>query len=219
MRTINRIVVHYTDSPDVPAAIIRQWHLARGFRDIGYHRVIRKDGSVEKGRPEQEVGAHAKGFNENSLGVALTGSNSENWYPAEAQIKSLKKVLLDWTSRYNIIAINLHRELNPTSCPGKLTKDMFLDFAAPETPTPAPTMPRGRQDEKPRLPILMFGSRQPAVALLQKRLYMHRVPVTIDGIFGKQTLHAVRLFQKAHGLVVDGIVGPKTWQKLLSPPG
>src|SRR5690606_3889835 len=39
---------------------------------------------------------------------------------------------------------------------------------------------------------------------------------TIDGWFGKKTLAATKDFQKAHGLVVDGIIGPQTWGELLS---
>jgi len=39
--------------------------------------------------------------------------------------------------------------------------------------------------------------------------------LVVDGIFGKRTMEAVMKFQRAHGLVVDGVVGPKTWAKLL----
>jgi peptidoglycan hydrolase-like protein with peptidoglycan-binding domain len=37
----------------------------------------------------------------------------------------------------------------------------------------------------------------------------------VDGYFGTKTLTAVRQYQKANGLTVDGIVGKKTWEKLL----
>lgn len=39
--------------------------------------------------------------------------------------------------------------------------------------------------------------------------------ITVDGIFGPDTANAVKQFQTANGLASDGIVGPKTWQKLI----
>jgi len=52
---------------------IDSWHRKRGFDGIGYHYVIRRDGSVEKGRPEAKIGAHAKGYNAHSIGICYEG--------------------------------------------------------------------------------------------------------------------------------------------------
>lgn len=57
--------------------------------------------------------------------------------------------------------------------------------------------------------LLKKGSRGNEVKVLQSAL--HLIP---DGIFGKLTEEAVREFQKANGLKVDGIVGDKTWEKI-----
>ena len=56
------VVVHHTESHDVPAKEIERWHLepSHGFDEIGYNYVIRKDGTVEKGRSLTKSGAHAK---------------------------------------------------------------------------------------------------------------------------------------------------------------
>jgi cell wall-associated NlpC family hydrolase len=62
--------------------------------------------------------------------------------------------------------------------------------------------------------LLHFGSRGPDVAALQRRL-----GIPADGIFGKQTRHAVRAFQRMHGLEVDGIVGPQTRAALAERAG
>lgn len=64
------------------------------------------------------------------------------------------------------------------------------------------------------------GSRGRDVELCQRRLNLHNVAVGIDGTFGSMTDVAVRQFQTDHGLVVDGIVGSKTWTALFLPaPG
>ena len=53
------IVLHHSASADVSAAEIHGWHRAKGWAGIGYHFVIRKNGSIERGRPQEMIGAHA----------------------------------------------------------------------------------------------------------------------------------------------------------------
>lgn len=87
-RKFTKIVVHCSDTPataDVGAEDIRRWHTlppprGRGWKDIGYHYVVRRDGTVELGRDTDrdgssldEVGAHAAGHNTNSIGICLVG--------------------------------------------------------------------------------------------------------------------------------------------------
>jgi N-acetylmuramoyl-L-alanine amidase len=76
VKDIYAIVVHCSDS-DIPehdsVAVIEEWHKARGFKKIGYHFVIHKDGSVSTGRGVNEQGAHCVGHNSNTIGVCLTG--------------------------------------------------------------------------------------------------------------------------------------------------
>lgn len=61
------------DSLDLGAREIRQWHLERGWSDIGYHFVVRKNGTIELGRPIGKVGAHVKGHNKRSIGICWVG--------------------------------------------------------------------------------------------------------------------------------------------------
>lgn len=73
IRTIDKIILHCTATPegrDFSVEQIRQWHLARGFSDIGYHYVVSRDGSVHRGRPEKVAGAHCTGQNTCSIGVS-----------------------------------------------------------------------------------------------------------------------------------------------------
>lgn len=119
------VVLHHSASPDVPAAEIHAWHLARGWAGIGYHFVIRKDGSIERGRPLDAIGAHAgAGVNGCSIGICLCG-NFMNEVPTRQQIISLLE-LLAWLNAAYIssaaagLDIKLHREVATTECPGIL---------------------------------------------------------------------------------------------------
>ena len=82
MREINTIVVHCSATPpnmDIGVNEIRKWHVEeRGWTDVGYHYVIRRDGTVEEGRPVKRPGAHVKGHNSDSIGVCWVGGVSQN---------------------------------------------------------------------------------------------------------------------------------------------
>lgn len=65
-------------SQDIGRADIDRWHRAKGWAGIGYHYVIRRDGTTEVGRPSQAIGAHVEGFNSTSVGVCLAGGVAED---------------------------------------------------------------------------------------------------------------------------------------------
>ena len=93
MREIRKIIIHCSASGDVSADEIRQWHLARNWRDIGYHYVIRASGAIEQGRPLEESGAHCKGQNADSVGVCLTGGKDGAYDFTPEQFKSLESLV------------------------------------------------------------------------------------------------------------------------------
>ncbi len=77
-RDITEVVVHWSATylnQDIGADEIHEWHTQRGFSGIGYHYVIRKDGRIQRGRPIDRTGAHAKdnGHNNFSIGLCLVG--------------------------------------------------------------------------------------------------------------------------------------------------
>ena len=75
-QSIAYLVVHCSDTPDsdpLTSRDLHKMHLGFGWDGIGYHRIIKRDGIVEFGRPDYWVGAHVKGFNNISLGVCLIG--------------------------------------------------------------------------------------------------------------------------------------------------
>ena len=89
------------------------------------------------------------------------------------------------------------------------------DKAGQDTKEPAKEQTQTATDTKVYYPTLRRGARGENVVQLQRLLSMDGSNLEIDGIFGPGTQSAVRAFQKRHGLVVDGIVGPKTWAELL----
>lgn len=115
---IKYLVVHCSASPPnvyVDAAVIDRWHRQRGFFKIGYHYVIKRDGVVEKGREEEEVGAHAQGYNTGSIGICLAGgvdgkNNPTNNFTHEQQ-QSLIDLLEKLLKRYPKAEILGHRDL------------------------------------------------------------------------------------------------------------
>lgn len=113
----NRVIFHHSLALVSSASEIRRWHLARGFEDIGYHKVIRKDGSIEDGRDIAFVGAHAEGRNHDSIGVCFEG-DFRTEEPGEEQICAAILLYHCLCRAYSKnLEIEFHRdEDNP--CPG-----------------------------------------------------------------------------------------------------
>ena len=120
---IDKIILHHSGSPMDRTTIhgIHRWHLQRGWLGCGYHYVIHEDGSIFQGRPLDVVGAHARGYNEHSVGICTVG-NFEIEYPTLCQQESLGKLLL-WLIndklRGHSLAIKRHKDVGVTLCPGR----------------------------------------------------------------------------------------------------
>lgn len=118
MRGINKIVIHCSATPegkDFDVNGIRKWHIERGFNDVGYHWVIKLDGTIQKGRVESRVGAHAKNHNHDSIGVCYIGGCDANMKAKDTrtveQKEALKCLLIDIKQRYPKAVIIGHRDL------------------------------------------------------------------------------------------------------------
>ena len=127
----NMIVVHHTGNPvddDLSAEEIHASHKAQGWAGIGYHYVIRKDGTIEVGRPVWSVGAHAYGRNRDTIGIHACG-NFEIAIPTEAQMNSLAELVGYLCRRYDLQAskdvVVAHRDLMPTACCGQNLYDQM----------------------------------------------------------------------------------------------
>lgn len=120
MRKIKKLILHVSDSPDtmdVGVKQIREWHVkGNGWSDIGYHVVIRRDGSLELGRPYDVVGAHTKGHNTDSIGICWVGRVK----PSIAQYQSLVNTFKVLMAAHGLKLGDIygHTELNAgKSCP------------------------------------------------------------------------------------------------------
>lgn len=131
MRTINEIIVHCTATPegkDYTVEDISRWHKARGFKTIGYHYVVYRDGTVHAGRPETEVGAHCQGHNTHSIGVCYVGGLAADGKTARdtrtaAQKQALRNLLARLRKKYPKAKILGHRDTSPdTNHNGKVDR-------------------------------------------------------------------------------------------------
>ena len=110
-----------TADADIGVKEITQWHKERGFKSIGYHAVIRRNGAIELGRPWVEVGAHAANYNANSFGLVMVGgvdakNNAENNYRPE-QFDSIVALLHAIREVYPKNIIRGHNEVANKACP------------------------------------------------------------------------------------------------------
>lgn len=119
-KAIKRIVIHCTatrEGQDVDAATIRKWHLARGWRDIGYHFVIRLDGTVERGRPEDQAGSHVQGYNTGSIGVVYAGGLGAQGLAKDTrtpeQLQAMARLVAELVKVYPGAQVMGHRDLSP----------------------------------------------------------------------------------------------------------
>lgn len=123
MRKLDTIILHYSATPidrDIGATEIRKWHLERGFADIGYHFVVRLDGTIEHGRPIDVVGAHCKGHNARSVGICYVGGGAGSDTRTPAQKRSITALVDAVRLIFGDMTVFGHREMSgaATLCPG-----------------------------------------------------------------------------------------------------
>lgn len=124
MRKIDKIIIHCSatlEGYDISPSQIREWHLARGFKTIGYHFVITLDGRTHVTRSLSQVGAHCKGQNKNSIGICYVGGLDKNGKPkdtrTEAQKNTLRRLVSALKQSYPKVTIHGHNEFANKACP------------------------------------------------------------------------------------------------------
>lgn len=125
MRKISEIIVHCSataEGKDFGAADIDRWHKAQGWDCIGYHYVVKLDGTVQEGRPLERMGAHCKGHNANSIGVCYIGGLTEDGKtPKDTRTAAQKAALISLIRRlksnYPGAKVYGHRDFARKACP------------------------------------------------------------------------------------------------------
>ena len=132
---IHSAVIHCSATREgvwVDATEIDQWHKARGWSMIGYHRVIRLDGSVEQGRPYTRRGCHVKGNNTNTIGYCMIGGLDADGEPkntyTDDQMHTLMAELVNIKELCkNITKVCGHRDFSPDlNGDGLITPDEWI---------------------------------------------------------------------------------------------
>ena len=135
------IVIHCSQtrpSQKIGAKEIDRWHREQGWLKIGYATVIKRDGTIEQGREDDEVQAHVKGYNHTAFGLCLVGgAKEENWKLEDdnftgEQFESLKKELTRLVLKYPDARIVGHRDLdNKKFCPSFDVRQYLLNEDIP----------------------------------------------------------------------------------------
>ncbi|WP_425391136.1 peptidoglycan recognition protein family protein [Ekhidna sp.] len=209
LSAINKIIIHQElGEADVEA--VNNYHIkpnhisSKGCPHLCYHFSIRKNGEIIQANELSSVTWHCKGQNIEAVGIMAVGNFNGPGYdmgtsePTKEQIKSI-----DFLIDYLIKSLRLtnqdvfgHYHFGKPACPGHELQKYV---------------------EKRRESLVAVDSNvEKSVKEVQKRLnQLGFAAGAEDGIHGIKTLAAIRKFQAAQGLHVDGIVGPKTWSRLL----
>ena len=237
-RDVRKVFLHCSASSNPEhddVSVIREWHLDRGWSDVGYHFFIKFDGTVQEGRSLEQIPAAQAGYNTGSIAICLHGLESSTF--RVAQMAALQNLAQQINSAYKgEITFHGHCEVSDKRCPvfgykeilsldslGYLTKKSLVG------PNILQIFDRGMDVVSVQIALnryyvdkrdewnLIYDSEDPDNYHPIKGA--HIFPLEVDGIFGASTQRAIMFFQTENDLEPDGIIGPLTRLKLPSRPG
>lgn len=210
---VKRIICHHAEASVCSIEDIDRWHKNNGWAGCGYHFLVRKDGSIYRGRPEDKLGAHTSNYNTGSLGVCFEGKYNTEEMP-EVQLKAGQELIKYLLNKYNLSKTNVykHKDFNNTDCPGnKFPFDKIIEFNCINTIISNNV---GSKKEGYSEYANYVGTRCKELQSLLISLGYNCGGYGADGKFGKGTYNSLIQFQKDNGLVVDGLAGTNTFAKL-----
>lgn len=227
------IVLHHAAAKSCSVQDVHSWHTHNQWCGIGYHYFISREGQIFRGRPEDTVGSHAKGYNSKSIGVCFEGDFTVQSMP-KAQLEAGKELVVYLKDKYKITNVKAHRDLMATSCPGKNFPFDEIANAKQSAVVENLVLSFQRAAQTDGYKFSQYGCDgiygNETLGAMQKcvvkkrdtyqyknctKLVQRLLGIKQDGLCGSQTSNAIKEFQQKNGLVADSCCGPKTWQKLL----
>lgn len=210
LTSIDKIVVHQ-ELGEGSIESVNQYHISpnhiskKGCPHFCYHYGIRKNGEIIQANELSSITWHVGGHNAESIGIMVQGNFDGPGYdmgssePTSEQITALGD-LVDYLIRAFSLTpqgIYGHYHFGKPACPGYVLQQWVEDQ-------------RSILSDENAIQV------QKTVKEVQKRLNdLGYAAGKVDGIHGIKTLAAIRKFQESEKLVVDGVVGPRTWQRLV----
>ncbi|MDE1333414.1 N-acetylmuramoyl-L-alanine amidase [Vibrio aestuarianus] len=127
-----------TPSQQIGVADIRQWHQAKGWRDVGYHYVITRQGHVEQGRALNQVGAHVRGHNHGNIGICLVGGCDTRQQPQDNFTLAQRKALFGLITRLQAVfsiaddQVQPHHHWANKACPVMVIQPLLSNLTTKE---------------------------------------------------------------------------------------
>lgn len=165
MRQIKQIIVHCTATrPDwwekktinEQVKEVEKWHVVdRGWKAIGYHYLIGRNGEVVQGRPIEMIGSHARGHNKDSIGIALFGGfgsdaddlATEHFTPL--QLAAAYDLIRKLQGQYNINNERVigHNRISSKACPGFRVQKWLAGMSLSEATAKKPERTKATQSK------------------------------------------------------------------------
>ncbi len=217
-----KLVLHHAAAFKCSVEDIHRWHKEKGWAGMGYQFLVRKNGEIHTGRPINTVGAHAEGYNSDSIGICFEGNFEKEKMP-KAQKEAGKWLVAYVRQLYpSITEVVGHRDLMATACPGK--KFPFDEIAKGKKITYQGDFPsvkvtyyvtnsKGKKVKKTRY-YLKQGDTGTQVKLLQEFLnWFGDYNLDVDGDYGPKTAKAVADFRKKTKLTKTKLASRDTFGK------
>jgi N-acetylmuramoyl-L-alanine amidase len=203
----------------------RQWrsfqshHInSRGWNDIAYHYGIDPNGKIFEGRGFGTEGGATRNWNRKSYAFCFLG-NFESQQPTEKALAASRR-LIEWGISEGWLDSDLkvigHKETAKTACPGKNLFDRISETYSKSDSAPITKVKikeASREPDVKKWPGRMLKLRRPRMRGMDVKMLQTVIGAEpVDGILGPKTSYAIKQFQTANNLKVDGIVGPATWK-------
>lgn len=124
MRQVKKIILHCTatvEGQEFDITDVDRWHKKRGWKSVGYHYLIKQDGTLQVGRSLDEVGSHAKGENSDSIGIVYVGGLDANKEPKDTmtayQELTLMELIFSLRTVFHWMSVHGHNEYSNKACP------------------------------------------------------------------------------------------------------